>query len=102
MDNSFPKEWKSPILKNIHLANEIKLIVDSNSRLSNGWKNFPDIADVETVWLHPEWSKRNDADILDTITQWIKDHGDPYRAGYQIHKLFSMTKKIAILSRMFL
>ena len=88
-----PKEWKSPLLENIQSANEIKLIVDSASAIHQWIERFPEIAQVETVWLHPEWSKRNDASILDAITQWIKDHGDPYRAGYQIHKLFSADQK---------
>ena len=88
-----PKEWKLPLQKNIQSANEIKLIVDTTSAIQQWLERFPDITNVETVWLHPEWSKRNDANILDTITEWIKDHGDPFRAGYQIHKLFSADQK---------
>lgn len=88
-----PKEWKSPLLKNIQSANEIKLIVDSTSVIDQWLEHFPDIAKAQTVWLHPEWSKRNDTKVLDTITQWVKDHGDPYRAGYQMHKLFLADNK---------
>lgn len=88
-----PKEWKYPLLENIQLADEIKLIVDSTSAILQWIERFPEIAHVETVWLHPEWSKRKDANILDVITQWIKDHGDPFRAGYQMHKLYSADQK---------
>ena len=89
--------YKKETLKNFisynQSANEIKLIVDTTSAIQQWLERFPDITSVETVWLHPEWSKRNDANILDTITEWIKDHGDPFRAGYQIHKLFSADQK---------
>ena len=90
-----PPSWKLISLMNRpnQSANEIKLIVDTTSAIQQWLERFPDITNVETVWLHPEWSKRNDANILDTITEWIKDHGDPFRAGYQIHKLFSADQK---------
>jgi organic radical activating enzyme len=88
-----PKEWKFPLQENIQFAHEIKLIVDSHTAIDQWLKRFPNIAQAQTVWLHPEWSKRNDAKILDMITQWVKDHGDPYRAGYQMHKLFFADNK---------
>ena len=40
------------------------------------------------TWLHPEWSQSRKHSVLSAITQWIKDKGFPYRAGFQIHKLF--------------
>ena len=42
----------------------------------------------QQVWLHPEWSKRNDPAVLKAIVDWVKEHGWPYRAGYQMHKLY--------------
>ena len=90
-----PKEWKLPLQENIQSAHEIKLIVDSPASIDQWLERFPSIAQAQTVWLHPEWSKRNDADLLDIITQWVKDHGDPYRAGYQMHKIFSADNKDA-------
>jgi hypothetical protein len=38
--------------------------------------------------LHPEWSQSKDELVLSLITDWIKGNGSPYRAGFQIHKLF--------------
>ena len=42
-----------------------------------------------TVWLHPEWSLHTNITLLNQITEWIKAHGSPYRAGWQLHKNYS-------------
>jgi len=42
------------------------------------------------VWLHPEWSKAEDEEVLRAINQWVKKEGFPYRAGYQLHKLYKV------------
>lgn len=90
-----PKDkWAKPALPDVmYQANEIKLIIEDPSDL-DWWFNkilvmwtarcslFP------TIWLHPEWSKRNDPAVLNAITEWVKKYGDPFRAGYQLHKLF--------------
>ena len=34
--------------------------------------------------------------IINSITDWVKAHGAPYRAGYQLHKMYqadSMDKR---------
>ena len=79
-----PKRWKLPLEENIHIADEFKLIIDAPSSIEEyisiiGHKNVP-------IWLHPEWSLHEDATILNTITEWIKQHGAPYRGGWQLHK----------------
>lgn len=84
-----PKKWKWPLAETIAQADEIKLIVDSADCIKGWIDGFPSLAEVDTVWLHPEWSKRNDPDILNAITEWVKTKGDPYRAGYQMHKLYA-------------
>ena len=40
-------------------------------------------------WLHPEWSLHNNLELLNTITEWIKVNGAPYRAGWQLHKNYA-------------
>ena len=44
------------------------------------------------VWLNPEWSKSKDPVVLESINQWVKERGAPFRAGFQAHKLSSQTK----------
>ena len=41
------------------------------------------------VWLHPEWSQHSNPEVLNAITEWIKSHGAPYRAGWQLHKNYA-------------
>lgn len=79
-----PKRWKLPLEENIHMADEFKLIIDTPSAIEEyisiiGHKNVP-------IWLHPEWSLHEDPMILNKITEWIKQHGAPYRGGWQLHK----------------
>ena len=84
-----PKEDKLPLIDNINMANEIKIIVDEKDVIAKWIKIIPEITNVKYVWLHPEWSKRNDPQILNAITNYVKNYGAPFRAGYQIHKIFS-------------
>ena len=42
------------------------------------------------VWLHPEWSRRGDPAVLSAISEWVVSHGFPFRAGWQLHKLFGV------------
>lgn len=84
-----PKTWKDPLKETIAQANEIKLIVDSPDCIDRWIASFPNLAKVDTVWLHPEWSKRKNPEILNAITEWVKSNGTPFRAGYQMHKLYS-------------
>ena len=86
-----PKRWKLPLPENITRADEFKIIVDHDGAI-------PEYVDVigktnKPVWLHPEWSKRLDMVTLDTITDWVKAKGNPYRAGWQIHKHYAADLK---------
>jgi len=84
-----PKKLKMPLDENLKIADEIKIIVDSKDAIKYWVHKFGSAwIHVDNVWLHPEWSKRADPDIINSITQWVKDHGFPYRAGYQLHKVF--------------
>jgi organic radical activating enzyme len=82
-----PKRWKLPRTENLARADEFKIIVDCVDAISEYTKV---IGDTERpIWLHPEWSKHNDATTLDAITEKVKAHGAPYRAGWQIHKHYA-------------
>ena len=81
-----PKRWKPPLTSSVEKADEFKIIVDSDTAIEEG------IAMIEVanrpVWLHPEWSQHTDTQRTNQITDWIKQHGAPFRAGWQLHKNF--------------
>ena len=88
-----PKRWKLPLPENIINADEFKLIIDRpeaiEEYISVIAKNDKVIRSDRTIWLHPEWSKHEDSKTLNYITEWIKAHGSPYRAGWQLHKNYA-------------
>ncbi|MGK0310001.1 MAG: organic radical activating enzyme [Lentimonas sp.] len=88
-----PKRWKLPLAENIDCANEFKLIIDRPEAIEEYvaaiMKNGTKIKADCTIWLHPEWSQHDNSEILNRITEWIKIHGAPYRAGWQLHKNYA-------------
>ena len=79
-----PKRWKLPLAENLGRADEFKIIVDRDGAIEEYTRLIQ--PREAPVWLHPEWSKRDDSSILDSITDWVKAKGAPYRAGWQLHK----------------
>ena len=82
-----PKRWKLPLLDNINRADEFKIIVDQVGAI----EEYAEVLGItkKPVWLHPEWSRHENAATLDAITTWVKTHGAPYRAGWQMHKHYA-------------
>lgn len=81
-----PKTFSIPPMReNILRADEIKIIVETEEGLAR------DIAVSEgakaVMWLHPEWSKRNDKAVMELIMDTVKSN-PRFRAGYQVHKLY--------------
>lgn len=85
-----PKWQKEPLVENLEKASEFKLIVEDENSIE-GWIRSVGgfFVSDKPVWLHPEWSQRGNAAVLESITRTVKELGDPYRAGFQLHKLFS-------------
>lgn len=81
-----PKRWKLPLEENLCKADEFKIIVDSPGAIKEYTEKLASIPNIRTVWLNPEWSLRDNAEVLNGITDWVKSHGAPYRAGWQLHK----------------
>lgn len=88
-----PKRWKRPLSENLERAHEFKIIVDSTGAISeyvDAMRRLSaTVVDTRPIWLHPEWSRHQDRATLDAITDWIKAHGSPYRAGWQLHKNYA-------------
>lgn len=88
-----PKRWKLPLAGNITRANEFKLIIDRPTAIDEYVtaliEGGADLSPNSIIWLHPEWSQHSNPDVLNAITQWIKAHGAPYRAGWQLHKNYA-------------
>jgi len=99
-----PKWAKLPSAENLRHASELKIIVEDPTSIDAWDKKLCEIAgadDIEDalrgainpdtpIWLHPEWSQRENPDVLQKIAKHIKEYGDPFRAGWQLHKLYSV------------
>ncbi|MDQ8206671.1 7-carboxy-7-deazaguanine synthase QueE [Coraliomargarita sp. SDUM461003] len=83
-----PKWQKMPLEENLRRADEIKIIVESDNSIDRWNQAIHKFITTTHVWLHPEWSQRDDPSILRSITEWAKAHGSPFRPGYQLHKLY--------------
>ena len=83
-----PKWAMPPIEETLERADEYKIIIEDESSIEK-WNDALSLKDEDLpVWLHPEWSKSQDPLILNSITSWVKNHGAPFRAGFQTHKLY--------------
>lgn len=88
-----PKKLAPPLEENLKIADEFKLIVENEDSIQN-WSESINFSQYGIpTWLHPEWSVSRDSKILSIITNWIKENGAPYRAGFQLHKLFEADEK---------
>lgn len=85
-----PKWWKRPLPENLARADELKLIVEEPDTIARWWGELQGRTSASHIWLQPEWSRRADAAVLASISSWVKRHGDPFRATWQLHKLYKV------------
>jgi len=85
-----PKWWKMPLKENIERADEIKIIVEDEITIDRWMEEIGDFIDDIPVWLNPEWSQRDNPKVLKSISEKIKKSGNPFRAGFQLHKLYNV------------
>ena len=85
-----PKWPMRPIDEALQLADELKIIVETPDSPAQWAKELANRHNAQHIWLNPEWSKAQDPEVLEAITTWVKTHGAPYRAGYQLHKLYGV------------
>ncbi len=84
-----PKWARLPVADAWRHADEVKVIVEDEHSVRT-WepvlvRGLKGRQRLPQVWLHPEWSKREDFFVLQTITQAVK-RNPRYRAGWQLHK----------------
>lgn len=93
-----PKREKLPTAENLCFASEIKIIVDRPQAIGEWFATLDSIygsrqwTDFTPIWLHPEWSQRNNPAVLNAISEAVKDGHARYdlRAGYQLHKIYQV------------
>lgn len=83
-----PKWQRLPLPENVGLASELKLIVEDEVSIEKWIQELGDGIGETPVWLNPEWSQRENAGVLESITSTVKKRGAPFRAGLQAHKFF--------------
>jgi len=89
-----PKRWKPLLESCAGLADEFKVIVTEPKDI----QFYIDMIDAaigvrplrKPIWLHPEWSQRNNHDVLDAICEAVGGKDARLRAGYQLHKLYKV------------
>lgn len=87
-----PKMRRLPLDENFSRANEIKIIVPDPQELDFWTEKISRarLRDDAFVWLHPEWSQRENPRVLAAISECVCRRGFPFRAGWQLHKLFNV------------
>jgi 7-carboxy-7-deazaguanine synthase len=95
-----PKWDKLPVAINLVTASELKLIVEDKDSIDKWLAKLSEIAGGDivercrdnkvSIWLHPEWSRRDDPEVLNAISTAVLTHGSPLRAGWQLHKLYKV------------
>jgi 7-carboxy-7-deazaguanine synthase len=92
-----PKKWKMPLEVNCHQADEFKLIIEKPEDIAFYTQALEEFFGPEglipvPIWLHPEWSQRKNPAVLDAIAKTVVSawRGQPFRAGWQLHKLFAV------------
>lgn len=91
-----PKRWKMPTFENWTRPDEMKFIIESPEDIefytTAMRKGLLDVgflsAETPPIWLHPEWSHREDPIVLKAICEAVVNGRGLYRAGWQIHKEF--------------
>lgn len=86
-----PKTMALPLDENVARASEFKFIIEDEADIGfwtemmrQRGASFP----RQTVWLHPEWSQRENPRVLEAIIKAVRHNGNLYRAGWQLHKLY--------------
>lgn len=91
-----PKRAELPLQLSVLRADEFKVIVEKPDDISYFFKVLSDhlsavrlIKAYPPIWLHPEWSQRENKAVLAAIVSAVKEGRGVFRAGWQLHKLYA-------------
>ncbi len=90
-----PKRWQLPLDENLVKADEIKVIVDQPGAIGYWEDSLRGKVRTDSIWLHPEWSSRSDPAVIRAINEAVLAQRLPYRAGFQLHKLYRVDESSA-------
>lgn len=87
-----PKTARLPLEENWARASELKIIVSRPEDIAFWSEKIARerVAPDAPIWLHPEWSQRENSVVLDAISSQVRARGFPFRAGWQLHKLYAV------------
>lgn len=90
-----PKWNLPPLRQNIQKAHEIKIVVDGPTAIEDWWEQIGSHCTTNDfrmgapdIWLQPEANQVGSA-IHNAITNAVKNYPTRYRAGVQLHKIYS-------------
>ena len=83
-----PKLFAPPLEASLARADELKYIVSDLAELDL-YSQFSDSAkNAKAIWMHPEWSRRADRQLINGLCEFVKSRGGKYRVGWQMHKCY--------------
>lgn len=71
-------------------ADELKFIVSDFTDLLSYEKLAAAAKNAKALWLHPEWSKAENKELLRALADYVKERGGLWRIGWQIHKNYGV------------
>ncbi len=81
-----PKFFAQTKTQALERADELKFIISDLSDLSLCEEYASSAKNAKALWLHPEWSKVRDQNLLSGIIDFVAKRGSLWRAGWQTHK----------------
>lgn len=67
-------------------ADELKFIISSEDDFAFCLDIATKATNASALWLHPEWTKAQDYQLLSKIADFVSKNGGRWRCGYQVHK----------------
>lgn len=82
-----PKKFKAPLMENMHLANELKIIIFNKSDFKWAEEFAALVPPACKLYLQPEWDKRDSMTPL--IIDYIQEHPQ-WQLSLQTHKYINI------------
>lgn len=82
-----PKKFKAPLMENMKLADELKVIVFNKSDFEWAEEYGKQVSPQCKLFLQPEWSKEKE--MLPLLVEYVKQHPE-WQISLQIHKYLNI------------